>query len=525
MYRLRDALVSRSAWLVVAVGLMVLTHLVGSPRNVGPDEASHQVASAALVRGERHGDPVPGSSTVENFAVPGMVGLPKPTCFAFHPETPVWCAREALTTDTHTIGSSSQHYPPFALALPGLASYVGWAEGYAYLARTLSAVIPVALFAWALIRVSRRRSSFTTIAFLAGATPIVWFTLGVLNPSAAAIAGAAALWAGLATTEGDEPLPWLAVLGWAALLTARRDGPYWATVVVLLAAVLLRTEPRRWVVRASLGGRAVLALAWLGALISVRTDTRSSFPLLMAVTPLALFVVPAIVVRLRRVSWAAVAAAAFAAVSLGAIALVTLSPKSIGGGYVVRLVEATGEHLYQLVGRLGTLDASAPLSTVLMWWALVGGVGALALLFAPHHFRVGMLLLGTVIVSAWLLEIGSGNRTATYWQGRYSLPATIALPFVLALATEGRLEAVRRGAQRSIAAALALGTWVVWNTTYFAAQRRWAVGAGGSWFPWRWDTWGAPLPPALTLVVHASASALLLFTALGTRPLSAKVAT
>ncbi len=523
MHRLRDALVSRSAWLVAAVAVVVLAHVLGSPRNVGPDEASHQVASAALVRGDRSGTPVPGSSTVEDFQVPGMVGLPKPTCFAFHPEIPVTCAQVALTTDTHTIGSSSQHYPPFALALPGVASFVAWAGGYAYLARILSAAIPVALLSAALLRVRHRRSSLATVALLAGATPIAWFTLGVLNPSAAAIAGAAAIWSGLATMDDDEQLPWLVVLGWAALITARRDGPYWATVVVLLAAVLLRTQPWQWIARASRSRQAVLALAWLGALVSVRTDTSSSFPLVMAATPVAVLVVPPVVVRLHRMSRLVLAAVAVAVAGVGAIALLALSPKSIGGGYLVRLVEATGEHLYQLVGRLGTLDASAPLTSVLLWWALLGGVAALALLFAPHHFRVGLLLLAVVIVSAWLLEIGSGNRTATYWQGRYSLPATIALPFLLALAAEGRLDSIRRGAQQSLATVLAVGTWWVWNATFYAAQRRWAVGSGGSWFPWRWDTWGAPLPPALVLFVHALASAALLVAVLGARPQPAEV--
>lgn len=501
---------SRSAWLVVAVVVVVLTHVLGSPRNVGPDEASHQVASAALARGDRSGTPVPGSSTVENFDVPGMVGVPKPTCYAFQPDVPVACSEVFLTTDTHTVGTSSQHYPPFAMFLPGLASFVAWAEGYAYLARLLSAAIPVALLTAALLRVRQRRTSLSTVALAAGATPIAWFTLGVLNPSAAAIAGAAAIWAALATLDDDERLPWLAVLGWAAIITARRDGPYWVTVVVLLAALLTRTRPSRWWSLATRGQQVAIGLAWLAAIVSVRTDTKSVFPLVMAATPLAVVVVPTAAARLRHVSRAALAAGVVVVAGLGLVVLVALSPKSIGGGYLVRLVEATGEHLYQLVGRLGTLDASAPLTSVLLWWAMVGGVAALALLFAPHHFRVGLILLVTVIVSAWLLEIGSGNRSATYWQGRYSLPATIALPFVLALAAEGRLDRVRRGAQQALATTVAVGTWWVWNATFYAAQRRWAVGSGGSWFPWNWDTWDAPLQPVIVLAVHAAASAALL---------------
>jgi hypothetical protein len=40
-------------------------------------------------------------------------------------------------------------------------------------------------------------------------------------------------------------------------------------------------------------------------------------------------------------------------------------------------------------------------------------------------------------------------------------------------------------------------------------MQRWGVGLAGSWLPWTWDTYGAPVPPSLLLVVHAIASAWL----------------
>ena len=83
-----------------------------------------------------------------------------------------------------------------ALLLPGLASFVPSAGGYAYLARTLSSLIPVALVCGALIALLRRRAIAAAGALL-GLTPIVWFTFGFMSPSAMAIGGGLALWTGL----------------------------------------------------------------------------------------------------------------------------------------------------------------------------------------------------------------------------------------------------------------------------------------------------------------------------------------
>ena len=61
-------------------------------------------------------------------------------------------------------------------------------------------------------------------------TPIVWFVLGTVNPSALAIAGGFALWTGLIA----EPAPlgrFVSLGGWIALMLARRDGPLWATAI------------------------------------------------------------------------------------------------------------------------------------------------------------------------------------------------------------------------------------------------------------------------------------------------------
>lgn len=501
----------RDAWIIVAIALVVLTHLLGSPRNVGPDEGSHQVASAAFVRGERTGSPVPDHPNMVAFLLPGMVGEPPPTCYAFHISTPVSCSVGPLTTTPRMAATTAQHYPPYGLLLPGLASFVPWAEGYAYLARLLEAIVPVALFAAAVLMALRRKGRFVAMALVAGATPIAWFTMSITNPSAISTAAGAGVWVAMLCTRDDERLPWLAVWGAAALMMVRRDGPFWLTVVVLLVSIAAAHTPVWWWRRAGRWQRVVLVASWVLAMVAVRTDTVSKFPLLLAAAPLVLAVTHHVVRVAQRMSRGALAAAAGLILLLGAAALVAPAPRALGGGRLVRIIQATGEHLYELVGRLGTLDASAPLSSVVLWYATVGAVAGIALLLSPRHARTGVLLLAVVIVSAWVLEIGSGNRTGSYWQGRYSLPATIALPMVMAVGAAPLLARIRKGAERHLTISIAVAMWWIWNATFFAAQRRWAVGAGGSLLVWQWNTWNAPIHPLIVMLAHGVVTAVLLW--------------
>ncbi len=501
----------RDAWIIAAIALVVLAHVMGSPRNVGPDEASHQVASAALVRGERTGTPVPGPTPGVTFVVPGMVGEPGPLCYAFDVGMPVTCSVGPLTTTPHKAITTSQHYPPYGLVLPGLASFVPWAGGYAYLARLLNASIAVALFAAAVLMALRQKGQLVAIALLAGATPIAWFTMGITNPSAISTAAGAGLMVTLLCAEDNRPLPWLGVWSWAALMMVRRDGPFWVMLVVLVAAAAAARPPSWWWQRSNTAQRTVIVISWALAVVSVRTDSNSVFALLMAATPLLLTVIHLVVRWATHIPLRVVPVVVLLGGVIGTGIFLAFAPRSLDPGYVMKVIQATGDHLYQLVGRLGYLDASAPMSSVILWWATVGALAGAALLFAPRHARAGALMLGLVIVSAWVLEIGSGNRTGSYWQGRYSLPATIGLPMLLALGAAPFVSRLRNGAEQRITLVVATAAWWVWNATFFAAQRRWAVGAGGSVLPWEWDTWSAPVPPIIVLFAHGAATAALLW--------------
>ena len=501
--------------LVVAVAVVAVCWIIGNPRSSGPDEPSHMVASAALVRGDTSGSPNPLDPATRLMTVPAMVGEPNPACWAFVPaETPACTLDTALRTDTVEAPTTSYNYPPFGLLLPGLASFVPWAGGYAYLARALSALVPVLLVGGSLALLAARHRMLATAALL-GLTPIAWFTFGVVNPSAVAIAG------GLALTTGCLLLParvaradLLATAGWLAMTLPRRDGPLWAAVVVVLACLTLGVRPSelwrrlpRWA-QVTVGVSAPIPLV----LVVARGDT--GFNVALAAAALAIPAFEALLVVWSRSPTRTHRAGIVTALSTAGLAGFALVLVTRPGGYdadVLRLVVGnTGDHLVQLVGVLGWLNAPVPTSGVILFWAAVGGLAAVAIIERPMSAVTPAAGIAAAIVLAWVLELGQGASYGNYWQGRYSMPLVVGLP-ALAAWRAGRTTL------DALVTPVAAVWWAVLNLGFFAAQRRWAVGVDGTWYVWRWDTWDAPVPPILLLGAHALATAWLAV-AVATRP-------
>ena len=365
--------------LVAAVVLTACCWIVGNPRSSGPDEPSHMVASAALVRGHREGrvNPDPLAPGTHLFDVPGMVGQPDPGCWAFQPEIPVACANaQPLSTESRELSTLSYNYPPWALILPGLASFVPSAGGYAYLARLLNAAIPVALVAASLLTLVRRRPILAASALL-GLTPIAWFTFGFVSPSAVAIGGGLALWTGL-LVDRARATAWLTVAGWAAVMLARRDGPVWAVLIVLACCLLTETRPLQFWQRLDTWARwAVAVIAPLPILTPLLNRDRDS-NLLIAFAPVVLIVIELLARRYQRLTSVnarrALIGYTSAAAALVAIGLVLSRPGGFRAETLRLVVSNTGEHLRQLVGDLGWLDTAVPSVAVFLFWAIVGGL-------------------------------------------------------------------------------------------------------------------------------------------------------
>jgi len=492
--------------------------IIGSPRSAGPDEPSHMIASAGLVRGDRGGDPLPGSNALRAYDVPGMVGAPDPACWVLAPgaefsgRTPVACADEQpLVTDTQTKASRSADYAPFAYVLPGLASYVPWPGGYAYLARLLDAAVPVGLLIWSLA-LWMRRGGIASLVLLLGMTPIAWFTLAIVNPSAVAVGGGIALWTGLLVTAAGAPptLPagrWsaahLAVAGWIALLLPRRDGPLWATLIVLTVCVLLMVRPGHLALTVPRRARVVAALAVPLPLITAIGDRGRVLDAVLVLSPLTLVAVDRWWVAAQRLDPRTSRLALGVFVPVAGVAAIGVAMVARPGGWepaTLRVILAsTGRHLEQWVGTLGWLDTPMPTTLVVLYWAALGGLAALALVEHPPAAIAGGGAVAAAIVVAWVLELGQGTDTGAYWQGRYTMPFAVGVPLVLAY-RPGAVAA--RTDRRGEVLAVVVGTISI--TGFVTAQQRWGVGVDGSWLPTRWNTWHAPVPPAILIVVHAA---------------------
>jgi hypothetical protein len=370
----------------------------------------------------------------------------------------------------------------------------------------LNAVVPIALVAGSLVALRQRRSVLAAGALL-GVTPIAWFTFGFVSPSAVAIGGGLALWTGL-LVDRSRLATLLTVAGWTAVLLPRRDGPVWATMIVLACALLTMTRPlalwrrlepwARWTVV------AVAPLPLVTPILNRDLDSNALLPFAL----LALVAAELLARRYERTRSTtgrrALIAYASLAAALAAVALVLIAPGDVHAETVRLVVANTGDHLRQLVGILGWLDTSVPAVAVFLFWALIGGLALVAVLDYRRSAFVYLAGLAGAVAAAWLLELGQTADYGNYWQGRYTMPFAIGLPLVLAWRPAGADWLDDR-----VTSIVAWGAWVISNVAFVAAQQRWGVGVNGTWNPLDWNTWGAPVVPWMLLLVHGGATAVL----------------
>lgn len=503
--------------IVFAATVVVLCSVVGTPRNGGPDEPAHAVASAALVRGDRELLFSSRETPFELYTVPGVVGRPHP-CFAMDPSMPASCLTSIpLDPDPWQSITSAGAYPIWGHLAAGLASLVPWPAGYMYLARVLDAAVPLALVLAALLAV-RRRSSTAALAVVVGLTPIVWFTFGVVNPSGLAIAGGLALWVGLLLAGSEGRVGWLAAAGWAAMMLSRRDAAFLAPVIVILVCLLHGSLPSevwrragRWVKITVVAAAALQLIGRIGAVSGRAEQVLALAPLLILAAELPARALRSAVAagRVRHVV-AATTAVAAGGVAAALVVVDLLRPDGLSAEMIGHAIGGSGSLRVQLVGVMGWLDAPTPEWAVLCWWVVVTMLATIALVTRLRAAAVGAAILATTFVTAWFFELAGRATVGGSWQGRYSVPLMIGLPLVLV--------GLHRwsGAMRRVEIAAAIGIWLVLNSAFFTTQQRWGVGVDGSALPWRWDTWDSPLPPVVLLVVHALASAMLVVACVGT---------
>jgi len=490
---------ARLRWPAVGALLVALGWCwsLATPMMSSPDEPSHVVRAAGVVRGQVS---LPTAEGLVDTAEPGVAGLVRlpadyaasvtlPNCFAFQPDVPASCQPDLPEggdpVDTRTYAGQ---YPPLYYALVGWPSLLLPAETGLVAMRMVSALLSAVLVTWGLMRLHRVSGNRAGVWGAAVAlTPMTFFLGATVNPAGFEISAAFAFWAAcLALVLGRGPVVTgalvQAVVAGALLINTRSTGPVWALAIVVVALVAARpgrwreivAHPRlRWFVVAAVAASAA-AVGWLVTHPAVVT-TKDLYP-------------------------------AFA------------DPRTV----VLSVVGKGSEYLLNMIGDYGWLDAPSPPVTFIAWYAMVGAVLLLAFSAArPARRRLALLLLVLGVAGAPLaLQVPTAVDTGLIWQGRYALPLAVGVPVLAALVVgvdrrpEGEL--LRRVARGALPVVL-----VGHVAAFYWASRRYAEGLTGEVVTLHPD-WSSPIGYLTGTALYAAlATALAWFAWRSYRPESA----
>ncbi|MDP8932309.1 MAG: DUF2142 domain-containing protein, partial [Actinomycetota bacterium] len=463
----------------VLFGTMGILWALTSPLMSVPDEPSHTIYAAAIVRGELRGTEIVRSADEGDDvnSVVSLFELPRPyaaagelTCHAFRPSVTADCAPELPTsTEPVTAKTGAGRYPPVYYAL------VGWptllpieAVTAIYAMRVVNALLSAALLAVGVLGAYLLGPSAWLAAGVALATtPMVMFLAGSVNPNSLEIAAAFALW-------------WMG---------------------------LALTDPAR-IVR----GVVVAGTGAGAAVLSVSRPLSLLFPVLILATILALSATPT---RLRSLArdqrvWLAGGIVAAVLAATAAWILATGALESFSGVPATGLTagerarfsyQLRGVRYEQMIGILGWLDTPLPRSARILWsWGLLV-LGVLALLVGTLRQRIVLVLLAAFTVALPVLaEIRAADEIGFAWQGRYSLPYAVGVPICCAwVVARGR----RLGGTVAVIGASLLSFWAAGShvLTYAGALRRYMVGYPAALFSFlETAAWEPALPVVPGLV-------------------------
>ena len=504
--------------LLALVGGIVACWVLLMPPGAGPDEHSHLVRAGAVIRGDW------GDSGA--YVLPDTYRAPEPSCYAFDPTISARCASTPIRTGTEvSLVSRATDYPIWSHAVYGMASL---APGLTPLwwARAVGAAFTAGVVTWAL-RTAIGSRPLAATAVLVGLTPMAWSVFATINPSSFVTAGAVALWVGLLGRARPAINQSLVAVGWAALALPRRDGLIWAVVTLAIALAATDRSAIEWWRSLGVPVRTVIGISTLATIIwGATSDARTSQMIVLA---------PLLIVATEAGRWwwerpdntlrARYLGLAGGSI-IGAVALALLLSRRPGGwdtNVAVDVMAQTDDNLVEAIGVLGWLDTPVPWFAVFLWLILVGVLIGVALLSGLRTVVWAGVLAVTTVATSWVFELYQGNNSATYWQGRYSIPLLIGIPMLLTLDTE-RIAGAAAGFLRRVDVMVGGGALLILNIAAWAAARRFGVGTRGSHLPWRWGLDIQPIPPIVLLIAHAALTVALLVFVTGERARSADAA-
>ncbi len=464
----------------------MLLWALASPLGSVPDEPSHAIRAAAVVRGQVSTGAWAENHSLAQADVPAYVAhMHERTCFAFNPQITAACVAP-VPGDPNAIvttGTSAGINSPLYYAIVGLPTLFLDGDTALYGMRVVNALLCAAALAVMFMQLTMlSRSRWAVTAAAVALTPMVFFLAGSINPNALEMATAGALFATLVgafrAVSSNRVLWERAVLaGFAVILLSNTRSIALLWVVIVLGAALalgrvdvlrsLIRKPAAWVLMAIAGGAGLAAVNWYthppttgdGTIVGAGTSAGSAFVTMLART------------------------------------------FDFAEGYI---------------GIFGWVDTPSPAFSVMVWSSVLVGLIVAALAWGSGRSRwvagglgIGMVLIPAVTQAILVTSVGF------IWQGRYMLAILLCFLVACGIAVDDATDRPIVGRARTVVV-IALALVALGQAASFVwTLRRYVVGSKGTLAQmFASPSWQPPLgwlPLTLLLLIVTAGAAFVVY--------------
>lgn len=465
-----EPLSARGRWRVflfafVSILVPMLLWALASPLGSVPDEPSHAIRAAAVVRGEIVTAPLSADPVQAEADVPKYVAqLHAWTCSARKPLVTPAC-NEPVTGDPNAIvetGGSAGTNSPVFYAIVGTPTLFMEGTPALYAMRFVGALLCATAFGFMIMQLRTiARSQWAITGAIGATTPMVLYLGGSVNPNGIEAISAAALFVTLMAFVRDpfasRSVRWERAIGIVGL------------VVLLLSAKIFALL---WLLLAVVAALVFLRRSDVGPLIRARsTWMLLSGSAVAAALSLAWFLHPPV------------------------YGVGNITPISVLDGFTSMVVR-TFEFANGYVGIFGWLDTPSPRFSDIVWSTFAVVLITAGLIWGGGRARwVAFGFSAALLAVPPLVQAVLAPQVGFIWQGRYMLAVFIALLITCGMALDGTLAPNALSTRARMATVVGLGLLVAGHVATFVwVLRRYVVGLDGSIRTMLFNpTWQPPL--------------------------------
>lgn len=427
---------------------------IATPLMAYPDEPSHTIRAAAVVRGQIVVEPGQSFGNGVHFRVPSYIAnLDAQTCFTFFRDRTADCAPPIPAGDNFdVIGvTSAGTYNPMYYWVVGLPSLFMTGAPAIYAMRIVSVLFSAVFYGAAFMALSKlRKPKWPLVTATVAVTPMVLFLSSGINPNSIEIAATMAAFCALLAVLDHahsmrSALPAIATVAAATMVLAntRSVSLVWLLCAVVIAFLLFKGDA----VKRVLGNRLVLIGVGLAAVGVV-------FGLL----------------------WMVMSMKAPASSGTAPEGIINPAPGVAPYQAFVTMLDRTFDFIPQYIGVVGWLDTPVPQGVIAFWSMLFVATLLMAMLARPRKIVITLVLaLVAVAVVPALLQASLVTTVGFFWQGRYSMPLVL-VAFVSAGVALRSLGFSTGRRSQSIARILILTALVSHAIAFLYVLRRYVVG-------------------------------------------------